>query len=364
MFYDARFVDRLGPSEYNIISASPYQVDTALNIEGEEEILPYVNCSVSDEDYAVGVWISSQHLESGQMLPSLASMPVEDILHSNRNLFPHGPTRYRPYEYDAEYHIILINQLRNVVNRRLIKLAVDGDSFRLTARANYQARCVDSFSSDDVSGNSSTLPLDRRYAIEIIFGQGLGFEEEYSVPCGIPPEQSIESILSGHVLPISLVQARETARNLRENYAGWNNRDFLDDCPCTRIQADSNSRFVDATHPFTDDYHPGAEWEYRTAQDRVGTFISPTLPEGSPTLRPGQQCTYSSDGRLITHGAGAGTPDAYSPQVTGIGQGWVSNNSHTFWDVKPFNADGMTWEEYHQTWTPNQGERRSCSINP
>ena len=87
---------------------------------------------------------------------------------------------------------------------------------------------------------------------------------------------------------------------------------------------------------------------------------------------PGQQCTYDAAGNLINGGAGAGTPDAYSPSVTYPGQGTLSyldsgfsSNSHTFWDVNPFEASGMTWQEYQKTWTPNQGKNNvgACPFN-
>jgi hypothetical protein len=156
----------------------------------------------------------------------------------------------------------------------------------------------------------------------------------------------------------TLIEARRRAITLRDNYPGWETT--LDSCPCTRAAAQANSRFVDATHYFTETYHPGATWEYRTVENAVRTYFSATLPTGSPTLKPGQQCTYSPDGRLITRGPGAGTPDAYSPSVTYNGQGLVSSNSHTFWDVEPFDA-GIRWGEYHQTWVPNNANR--CPTN-
>lgn len=148
-----------------------------------------------------------------------------------------------------------------------------------------------------------------------------------------------------------LVEARRRARILREHYPGW--KDALDACPCTRNEAQANSRFADQTYPIiTERYHPGAEWEYRSSLDAVHIYTSPTLPVGSPSLIPGQQCTYSADGLLITGGTGAGTPDAYAPVITLPGEGLISDNSHTFWDVTPADS-GMSWREYHQTWTPN-----------
>jgi hypothetical protein len=156
-----------------------------------------------------------------------------------------------------------------------------------------------------------------------------------------------------------LNEARIRARTLREHYPRWKNS--LDGCPCTRTAAQANPRFIDSTNfLITKIYHPGAVWEYRTSNDAVSTYSSPTLPDGSPILRPGQQCTYSADGLLITDGSGAGTPDAYSPEVTRTGQGLVSDDSHTFWDVSPSNSE-MSWQEYHQTWTPNNANR--CPTN-
>lgn len=84
---------------------------------------------------------------------------------------------------------------------------------------------------------------------------------------------------------------------------------------------------------------------------------------------PGQQYTYKN-GRLITHGPGAGTPDACSPAVTATGQGLISEDTHSYWDVdtfdpnglKYFGKTGLTWHEYHRTWTPDN--RNNCSRNP
>lgn len=176
------------------------------------------------------------------------------------------------------------------------------------------------------------------------------------------PSSLSPAIAQGGIPPrplLSLNEARIRARTLREHYPKW--KDALDGCPCTRTAAQANPRFVDSTNFITTkEYHPGAVWDYRTSKDAAGTYSSPTLPDGSSTLRPGQQCTYGADGLLITDGSGAGTPDAYAPKVTWPGQGLVSDNSHTFWDVDASDA-GMSWQEYHQTWTPNNTNR--CPTN-
>jgi hypothetical protein len=181
----------------------------------------------------------------------------------------------------------------------------------------------------------------------------------------------------------SLSEARRRAEILREHYPGW--KDALDPCPCTKREAEANPRFIDATTSFIDTYHPGGKWDYRTSTDAVGTYNSPTLPAGSRTLRPGQQCIYGADGQLITDGPGAGTPDAYSPQITpasflsgadgqltpiGPGVGTIYPlapaqvaslipTDHMYWDVTTFKS--MNLQEYHQTWTPNNSNK--CPAN-
>ena len=64
-------------------------------------------------------------------------------------------------------------------------------------------------------------------------------------------------------------------------------------------------------------YHPGAKWEMRS----------------SNYFGAGQQCTYSSNGMLITSGLAAGTPDRQSASfLNGFYLG------HYFSDVSPFDA--------------------------
>ncbi len=117
---------------------------------------------------------------------------------------------------------------------------------------------------------------------------------------------------------------------------------------------------------FERSYHPGASYAFRSHSSRVGYF---KLRSGK-TIRPGQQCTYNNRGKLITDGPGAGTPDAYAPEVTPnlANAGPLSQSpkeeTHTYWDTKPFNAmtnnreDGWEkkdgWKEYYRVWTPNR----------
>ena len=162
-----------------------------------------------------------------------------------------------------------------------------------------------------------------------------------------------------------LFEARRRAYLLRNYAPGW--KDGLDACPCTQQEAANNPRFKDATHFYTDSYHPGAETEYRTRAEFVVRYSPPSNIQFSNKLMPGQQCAYDAAGKLITHGVGAGTPDAYSPEVTDNFDGLITEDSHTYWDVTPFDAEGMTWQEYQKTWTPNPGKKsngEACEINP
>jgi hypothetical protein len=123
---------------------------------------------------------------------------------------------------------------------------------------------------------------------------------------------------------------------------------------------------------FEKDFHPGASYAFRSHASRVGYF---KLRSGK-TIRPGQQCTYDSGGKLITDGPGAGTPDAYAPEVTGTGRGLSKSpnykTSHTYWDIEPFNVmsnkpedllwyEKSGWKRYQEIWTSNKGN--NCSYN-
>lgn len=56
----------------------------------------------------------------------------------------------------------------------------------------------------------------------------------------------------------------------------------------------------------------------------------------------GNQCCFDENGKLITHGSGAGTPDRYNPRFL---------LHHFMFDVLPFSK--MGWEEYHRRgWAP------------
>jgi len=102
----------------------------------------------------------------------------------------------------------------------------------------------------------------------------------------------------------------------------------LPDCPCCLIKKNGTfelpkrTPWFEPTHwkeperiPFPE-FHPGAAVEIRTRK------LDGTLS--------GQQCCYDAEGRLITGGLAAGTPDRISPSVGRIGHYWE--------DVKSFQV--------------------------
>ena len=167
----------------------------------------------------------------------------------------------------------------------------------------------------------SQIPNGVAYVgVKLIGNEDTGTKWWYTISC------------EGAVTP-SLQEAREIARQLQVNYAGWENS--IDACPCflrdmKGLARKEDPRFKEATYYGTDDYHPGAVVEYRSTAIAVDPYPSPTDP-GAPVLMPGQQCTYDARGNLVTEGPGAGTPDAYSPSVT-----WPLQGSDVgrvfFWD--------------------------------
>jgi hypothetical protein len=193
-----------------------------------------------------------------------------------------------------------------------------------------------------------------------------------SLLVGVPVITTVSIIISNQIAkkePIDL-QPEEVVRRLQEDYPGWQDKLFA--CPCTEDEIIQQRKINAKSYPLTPSnaaerqlemsYHPGAKGFYRSAASEE------YRPEGRKDLyplRPGQQCTYDENGRLITHGPAAGTPDAYGSNATdsyfftSIGKGKVSG-LHTTWDVDTYKKLG--WREYHKIWKPNNGN--SCLFNP
>ncbi|MFM7904184.1 MAG: hypothetical protein ACKPA9_03130 [Microcystis sp.] len=193
-----------------------------------------------------------------------------------------------------------------------------------------------------------------------------------SLLVGVPVITTVSIIISNQIAkkePIDL-QPEEVVRRLQEDYPGWQDKLFA--CPCTEDEIIQQRKINAKSYPLTPSnaaerqlemsYHPGAKGFYRSAAP------DEYRPEGRNDLyplRPGQQCTYDENGRLITHGPAAGTPDAYGSNATdsyfftSIGKGKISG-LHRTWDVDTYKKLG--WREYHKIWKPNNGN--SCLFNP
>jgi hypothetical protein len=193
---------------------------------------------------------------------------------------------------------------------------------------------------------------------------------------GVPVVTTVSVIISNQIAkkePIDL-QPEEVVRRLQEDYPGWQDKLFA--CPCTEDEIIQQRKINAKSYPLTPSnaaerqlemsYHPGAKGFYRSAASEE------YRPEGRKDLYPlrsGQQCTYDENGRLITHGPAAGTPDAYGSNATDsyfftsigkfIGKGDFSG-LHITWDVDTYKKLG--WREYHKIWKPNNGN--SCLFNP
>jgi hypothetical protein len=107
-------------------------------------------------------------------------------------------------------------------------------------------------------------------------------------------------------------------------------------------------------------HHPGGEYDVR---------------EEGKGGKPGQQCIYDKDGKLITESPGAGTPDFAS--VAGV----IGVLDHISADVSPYelalvldgnpdvpNPNGKYLQKYMEVRPPNKGKNRrtgeQCPKNP
>lgn len=153
----------------------------------------------------------------------------------------------------------------------------------------------------------------------------------------------------GHSVPRRVVDARcycECWADLQPD------TDWVDDlpaCPCTlQLNPNGNPVVPDGWRGLQTEppHHPGAQWCVRS--DCIGV-----------ENEPGQQCCYSLDGRLITHGAGGGTPDAVGAC------GWFDLDwQHVQEDVWSYDhcvAAGML-DTYLLHRPPNNSN--GCAVNP
>lgn len=124
------------------------------------------------------------------------------------------------------------------------------------------------------------------------------------------------------------------ATTMDQQYPGW--RDVLPDCPCTDAEARRDPATWDTgTAACADVFHPGAVTGYRSVKGYASV----------PGTSHGQQCCYDGAGRLITDGAGAGTPDLWSPATNFL--------NHQIYDVQTWVRLGA--ETYNRYWVPNRG---------
>lgn len=149
------------------------------------------------------------------------------------------------------------------------------------------------------------------------------------------------------------IEAISYGRYAFEVYRGEEEKrwfELLPSCPC---EEPTNSKDWYKSNAGLNRYHKGATTGYRSA-----ATVS-TLPGSAH----GQQCTYDKNGKLITGGWAAGTPDTISPSA-------ANGNDHRYLDV-------MTWEHltdggesheglllYQQYWPPNPGEGCTENILP
>ena len=138
-------------------------------------------------------------------------------------------------------------------------------------------------------------------------------------------------------------EAEARANNLKENYPDW--KDKLPDCPCTQEEIDKSDLFERNDYGL-ETHHPGAASGYRSSEPvEIKSSVNPELPK----LEAGQQCTFDRNGDVITRGEGAGTPDAFSPSE--------ATNVLEHYQTDVFPSRNMSTKEYHQEWTPNNGNK-------
>lgn len=117
---------------------------------------------------------------------------------------------------------------------------------------------------------------------------------------------------------------------------------------------------------------PEGEWENCNSASQRFHYGATYEVRWSPAVsgKAGQQCTYDSNGKLITSGIAAGSPDKVSPRSCGYGD-WLSDigvnylcdgSQHCVQDVKPWLKGGVPCWQYLAGWPSNN--LNSCAQNP
>ena len=200
-------------------------------------------------------------------------------------------------------------------------------------------------------GNQATRFID-------LFGLRVP-REDFDPPSPISPEQTAEEERKAMISEFEAWYAKEKARGL-----AW--LTGLPDCPCeikevccpiyrptlggsgwtTMYQvgtscswANPNPRTWESPNPRTWGLHPGA---------------ASCMRSKAASGAPGQQCCYDAKGKLITSGAGAGTPDFVSPQFGS----YLDHKAEdvTVWGYALEYLGEEYQNRYQQFRPPNQGK--------
>lgn len=161
-----------------------------------------------------------------------------------------------------------------------------------------------------------------------------------------------------HILLLLFITSSQTiyAQNPKHN---WQTK--LPDCPCMAPDKEEtvlNDGWAKDKGDINK-YHKGASSSYRSYP-----------PVKTEFGKSGQQCCYDENGRLITSGSGAGTPDKISTCRGENKKGTMKLRlagiaGHIKKDVKPWNKlikeNSNGWATYNKEWVPNNG--KNCTKN-
>ncbi|KAL3931189.1 MAG: hypothetical protein SGBAC_011423 [Bacillariaceae sp.] len=132
--------------------------------------------------------------------------------------------------------------------------------------------------------------------------------------------------------------------------------DGLTPCPCEQEYKCEDRLFFDKCSKAAD----GFEWLGRAGKLHQGaSHCMRSETSLFSFVVPGQQCCYDYNGKLITNGYGAGTPDRHAGAVAPVAL------LHWIYDVRPF--DDCPCNTYLKYRPPNQGEDpktgKACPVN-